>query len=168
MITFNAHRGDKLLSKLIRLLSRGNYNHVSIELRGHIYEAHIHIPSWIAKALNTFFAFNCFREYGVLKTPVELWDNSTVVASQTLKISPEREEEVYSFLEKQVGKKYDTRGILSFLFIYLKPRMGYFYCSELAVITLYKAFGMGKEDYDELQNVSPHLFWIMLKLRLQK
>lgn len=142
MLTFNTHKGNALLSKLIRFFSRGKYNHTSIQLGNYIYEAHINS--------------------GVTKTHRVLWEDKTVVGSITLKIAPERGREIKAFLEAQVGKKYDIRGIFSFFFTTAKPKMGYWYCSELGVVTLYKAIGLTSEEYDELQNVSPHLFWIIL------
>jgi len=88
---FNVHYGKGIVSKLIRLFSQGEFNHTSIEIGGNVYEARAHLPSWLARFLNKFLAFKCFKEYGVIKTPVHSWDNSTVVGSKTLKISSEQE-----------------------------------------------------------------------------
>lgn len=141
-IKFNAHRGNGIISRLIRLFSRGLYNHISIELDGYIYEAHIHT--------------------GVHKVLVKEWDAKTVVNSTEIDLSTKRFKETYLFLEKQVGKKYDLRGVLGFLFVAFKPRMGYFYCSELAIVALAKA--LGKKDRMNNALVSPHLFWDILLL----
>ena len=155
MITFNAHYGKGIVSKLIRFFSQGEYNHTSIEVNGYVYEARAHLPSWLARFLNKFLAFKCFKEYGVIKTPVHSWDNSTVVGSKTLKIDSEQELLVEGWLNKQVGKNYDTFGVLSFVWAITKEEKGRWFCSEYAYVALMKALNI--EVYN--QRKSPHDFW---------
>lgn len=137
---FNAHRGNALISRLIRLFSP-KYNHISIEIDGFIYEAHA--P-------------------GITKTPVKKWDSSTVV--ETISIRPISKEKVVSFLDKQVGKKYDFMGICSFIWVFMKPQKDRWYCSELAQVALYKALGIRSTADDYNQRVSPYQFWKGLKV----
>lgn len=139
-ITFNAHRGNSTLSLLIRLASRGIYNHISIELNGFIYEAHV--------------------GKGVIKTPFKKWNDLTVAESETINITPKNYKIVKAFLEAQVGKKYDIRGIFAFLFIFARPRIGYWYCSELAKVALCHAIGYKNNADTYAQTESPHSFWI--------
>ena len=129
-ITFNSHKGNHLLGKLIRFFSRGKFNHTSINLNGVIYEAHI----------------NC----GVRKTKEKDWKDKTVVSYTTFDIDTQTHRELKYWLDKQVGKKYDLFGVLSFLWIYFKPVRGKFYCSELAIIVLAKLFHL--PIYDQKQD----------------
>jgi len=133
---FNTHYSNKLLSKLIRLFSQGEYDHTSIEVNGYVYEAKIRV--------------------GVIKTPVKKWNSSTVVDSRTLKISPYRTKKVEQWLNEQVGKKYDIFGVLSFVWVLFKEEKGRWLCSELAYVALMKALNV-KSDYN--QRKSPHAFW---------
>jgi hypothetical protein len=50
-------------------------------------------------------------------------------------------------MEKQVGKKYDLWGVLSFVWIFLKEKKGRFFCSELAFIALMKLYGVFNDEY---------------------
>ena len=138
-IQFNAHSGDHIGSMIIKAFSRGKYSHISILFGGYVYEA-------VAKK-------------GVIKTRAENWDSSTVIDSMFIRTSDENYMKVLDFLEKQIGKKYDYRGIFSFLFQFLRPKMGAWYCSELAKVVLYKGIGVAStaDEYD--QTVSPKTFW---------
>lgn len=141
---FQAHRSKTVLGFLIRFFSIGDYSHISMLLGGYVYEAH---------AIK-----------GVIKTPVESWDDKCVVDKKEMILSHDILMEVKEWLEKQVGKKYDYIGIISFLFASLPPRRGYWYCSELATVTFAKA--LGKTDEIEMQKISPTLFWSILNLVL--
>ncbi len=143
MIIFHAHRGEAKLSKIIRWMSP-KYNHISIEVDDVVFEAHI----------------NC----GVRKTYSDDWDGSTVVESIRIKVSDYHLGRVWEFLNKQVGKKYDTLGIFAFLWWFFKPRKDRWYCSELAQVALYKALGIRSTDDDYNQKVSPYTFWRNLQL----
>jgi len=152
---FNVHYGKGIISKLIRLFSQGEFNHTSVEIGGNVYEARAHLPSWLARFLNKFLAFDCFKEYGVIKTPVHSWDNSTVVGSRTLKIDPQQELLVEGWLNQQVGKKYDTLGVLSFVWALTREKKGKWFCGEYNYVALMKALNI--EVYN--QRKSPHDFW---------
>lgn len=129
-ITFNSHKGNHLLGKLIRFFSRGKFNHTSINLNGVIYEAHI----------------NC----GVRKTEEKDWDNKTVVAQTTFKIDVHTHRTLKYWLDRQVGKKYDLFGVLSFIWRFFKPQKGKWWCSELAMVVLAKQFSL--PVYDQKQD----------------
>lgn len=142
MITFNAHHGDAKISKMIRWLSP-KYNHISIEIDGIIWEAHI--------------------EHGVTRTIRSKWAGwSTVV--ERIHVHSKYQSDVKTFLNAQVGKKYDTLGIFSFLWWFFKPKKDRWYCSELAQVALYKALGVRSTDEDYNQKVSPYQFWRGLQL----
>lgn len=137
---FQFHGGNSIISRLIRLISNGNYNHVSIRCGKYVYEAHI--------------------KGGVKKTLYSKWDKSSV--KETIFVKSSRVKSVEKWLNKQVGKKYDLLGILSFLFVITKPRKGYWYCSELAMVTYSKLKGHSGDV--ENQKVSPYLFYKILEL----
>lgn len=136
---FQFHQSDAFISIIIRLLT-GKYNHVSIRVGNYVYEAHIGT--------------------GVTKTKYKDWDNSSVV--ETIEVKSKNEKKVKLWLDKQVGKKYDVSGILSFLSIFAKPKIGKWYCSELGFVTYAKLKGV--EGNIEGQKISPYLFYVILKL----
>ena len=140
MIRYNFHRWDKLLSKLIRFFSGGFYNHTSIEINGIIYEAHIHT--------------------GVRKAYLDEWDDTTVKTYFEYDLWPKREKLVEDWLKRQVGKKYDTLGVLSFLWRFIPQRMGAWYCSELAMVSFMKLHKIDKGNYK--QKKSPQDFYELL------
>jgi len=141
-VKFQFHRGEAKISKLIRFFSRGEYNHVSIRTHRYIYEAHI--------------------KQGVIKTPINKWDDSTVVITTKISVSNAGYTNMIKFLNEQVGKKYDIMGILSFFFILLPPRKGYWYCSELASVALEKA--KIKDGMLDNRKISPQMFFDILNL----
>ena len=120
-ITFNFHRGDAFISKAVRAVSRGFFNHVSMTYNGHVYEAHMFV--------------------GVIKTPVAEWDCSTVHTTLTFKVKKQHQAELLDFLEAQVGKGYDYLGLLNFVLVSTKEREGMWYCSEFAKVGFAKAIG---------------------------
>lgn len=143
MITFHAHHGDAKLSRIIRWMSP-KYNHISIQIDEVIFEAHI--------------------DHGVTRSLVGTWNGSTVAESITIKCSSENLGKTWEFLNKQVGKKYDTFGIFAFLWWFFKPQKDRWYCSELAQVALYKALGVISTAEDYNQKVSPYQFWRNLQV----
>lgn len=134
---FYAHKGNSLLSRAIRLFSP-KYNHISIRIGQTIYEAHIHT--------------------GVRKVRYSKWEGrKSIVAYREIKTKEEKR--VRAFLEKQVGKKYDTLGIIGFIWGLIPPKKDKWYCSELAKVALYKALGIRSTAEDYNQRVSPYQFW---------
>lgn len=142
-ITFQAHRGDALISRLIRLVSP-KYNHISIRIEDTVYEAHI--------------------KTGVTQTPYKTWKGKkTVVAKKSIEVDIVQTLDILDFLFKQVGKKYDILGIFSFIWVFIKPRKDRWYCSELSQVVLYKILGMRSYEDNYNQKVSPFEFWDNLK-----
>lgn len=139
-IVFQAHKGTALLSRAIRLLSP-KYNHISIRVENEVFEAHI--------------------KHGVTKTPYKTWKGkSSVVAKKSLELDTITGLKVVSFLNKQVGKKYDLWSVIGFVWVFMKPRNGFWMCSELAIVALGKC--LGRRDVFDNQKVSPDLFWRIL------
>lgn len=142
-ITFQAHRGDALISRAIRLLSP-KYNHISIRIEDTVYEAHIGT--------------------GVTETSYKTWKGKkTVVAKKSIEVDLMTGLKVLDFLFNQVGKKYDVLGIFAFIWIFFKPRKDRWYCSELAQVVLYKILGIRSTAENYNQKVSPFTFWDNLK-----
>lgn len=136
MITYNFHKGIGLYARVIRLYSK--YSHVSIVAGGYVYEALV--------------------KGGVIKTPVKEWCNDDVVRSVNL--DNLSESEVIKFLDEQVGKDYDIVGVLSFLWRFLPAKIGAWYCSELAMVSLVK--GLGIKEFDQKQ--TPEDFYYVMQL----
>jgi uncharacterized protein YycO len=139
---FQFHYSRTLLGFLIRLFSFGRFNHVSIRLGNYVYEA--------------------TTTRGVIRTLYTKWDSSTVATIKEVPLTQDEYQRVYIWLNRQIGKGYDIWGIFSFIFFWLPPRKGYWYCSELAICALAKA----KDKTDQIQNqkVSPQLFFDILDL----
>lgn len=131
MITYNFHITHNVVGKAIRTYS--TYSHVSIEFMGYVYEA--------------------VMDKGVIKTPVEFYDRSSIVISQSLEVL--YPQVVHTWLEEQVGKGYDIIGVLSFIWRFLPNRIGRWFCSELATVSLAKARGV--EEYNQKQ--TPESFY---------
>jgi len=129
MVTYHFHTSHTPYAQAIELYSK--YSHVSIEVGGYVYEAVI---------------FDKYSRRGVIKTPVEFYERDTIVKSVSLELN---EREVINFLNEQVGKGYDFMGVLSFVWRVLPNRMGYWYCSELATVSLAK--GKGITEYSQKQ-----------------
>ena len=141
MITFKAYKGTGFISKLIMLFSNGKFSHISIIIDGLMYEA----------SMNKGVIMSLYTGDGGYETE-----------TREVKITDKNKAEVVKFLESQIGKKYDYRGIYAFLMPLAKPKMGSWYCSELAMVSLGKA--LGKPDIYEEQLVSPQEFWNILEL----
>ena len=137
-ITFNSHRGDHLLGKTIRFFSRGQFNHTSINLNGVIYEAHI----------NT----------GVRRINADDWTDKTIKSSTTFNIDVHTHRSLKYWLDKQVGKKYDLWGVLSFIWRFAKPNKRKWFCSELAVVVLAKLFYI--QTYNQRQSPSDFYYLV--------
>lgn len=138
-ITYNSHKSRTLLGKLIRFFSRGKFSHTSINLNGVIYEAHIGT--------------------GVRTIQEKDWDGKYILSSTTFKIDVHTHRELKYWLDRQVGKKYDLWGVLSFIWRFAQPQKGKWFCSELAMVTLAKQFHL----YEYNQRQSPTDFYYYLQ-----
>lgn len=126
MVTYQFHKTNNIIGKTIRLYSK--YSHVSIKVQGYVYEA--------------------VMGRGVIKTPESEWSNDTVVRVEIFEGLDENL--IIKFLEAQLDKDYDYFGVISFMWRIFPTRVGYWYCSELAMVSLMK--GLGKEEYDQRQS----------------
>lgn len=130
MITYNFHSTDTLIGNGIKTYTKSNFNHVSISIMGYVFEADI--------------------KKGVVKVEEKDFDYSTVVTSITLhKIN--NIEQVFNWLNGEVGKGYDLIGVFSFIWRFLPNRIGRWYCSEYAKVSLAKALNVYKYN----QKVTP-------------
>jgi hypothetical protein len=136
MVTFYFVKSHTLIGKLIRITSGGKYNHVSIWVRGYLYEASM--------------------KYGVTKVRCDRDYRS----SNWLHVWDLNEDKVVEFLDAQVGKRYDWLGVISFIWIFVQQGVEKWFCSELAMVALMK--GLGKEEYNQRQ--SPIDFYYLLKI----
>jgi hypothetical protein len=143
-ITVNGHFAHSFISKLIRLFSMGRVNHISVEYNGVVYEA--------------------VEGRGVIETPVTKWDSSTVVESYTIKIkNKDAERNLRKFIKEQKGKKYDYLGVLSFIWVFLSPKKGKWFCSELGAVAIYKALFLPVGEVDN-QRISPHVCMMIARI----
>ena len=137
MVTFNFHRTETPLGKAIRFFSGGMVNHVSIQIGEWIWEADF--------------------KRGVVKTDISKWNKQHQIVCQYIVYTPYQSTIVY-WLNKQVGKKYDWFGVLSFLWAGFGERRGFWFCSELGAVVLAKALNMyGFNQRQSPQNLLDNL-----------
>lgn len=142
-ININIHRGEGVISKLIMALTRGNYSHASINFDHDRYES--------------------VMLGGVVKNREQIINKSKIVEIYSIKVTNKNYEILEKWVAEQVGKKYDYSAILSFIFpIFNNPRMGYWYCSEIAYVLYSKCKGI-LGDVDN-QKISPQLLRDILRL----
>lgn len=141
MVTFNFHRTNTVLGKLIRFFSGGMVNHVSIQIGEWIWEADF--------------------KRGVVKTDISKWNKQHQIVCQYIVYTPYQSTIVY-WLNKQVGKKYDWIGVFSFVWVLLQEKKGSFYCSELAMVVLMKAVNVHSIDYNHKQ--SPYDLLLLMQM----
>ena len=140
-ITFNIHRGDGFVSKAIMKLSHGNFSHVSFKIGRNYYEA--------------------VEGEGVVNKRVS---TSPIIERYTIEVSNKKAKVLEDWVKGQVGKKYDWTGVFAHVFpIFLRPKIGYWYCSEIAFVLTFKAKDILGDDISS-QKVSPQMFRDILKL----
>lgn len=170
-ITFHFHKGNALLSKAIRFFSQGKFNHVSIQIGNTVWEAHIDTGVRkvnIAKKTGTISLVwadtvnQAYKSEINIERFLEEWTGfKTIKESIALDITDTQAKRVITFLNKQVGKKYDTFGALSVVWRMFKQGTDKWYCSELGYVALMKALGVPK-GYN--QRVSPQEFYEQLSV----
>ena len=144
-ITFNIHRGQGFISKAIVKMSLGKFSHASVNFEGTTYES--------------------VEGEGFRKTKKA--KGSPIVEKYSVKVSDSKFNALKEWSEEQVGKKYDYRGVLAHVFpIFLKPKMGYWYCSEFTFVLHGKIAGVIGEEMGN-QKVSPQLFRDIIKTAKQ-
>lgn len=126
---------------IIRTLSFGRYDHVAVRINEYIYEAHptdgvkrTHVDKYTRKAAAEFSLSN--------------YDDSAFANMKT-------------FITKQLGKRYDYIGVISFVFRFLKPRIGSWYCSELTGVVINKFFNTN--NIAVVPRVSPQQLFNQIK-----
>lgn len=142
-ISFQFHRADHIVGLLIRLFSRGKFNHTSIRVGNTVYEAHM--------------------TSGVRKVKYDQWHGkSTVVDAFDFEVDDATHGRIRYFLERQVGKKYDWGGVMSFLWVMTNPKEGRWFCSELSMVALMKMRGIRNDAYNQRQ--SPQDFFCTMSM----
>lgn len=126
--------GEAPISDIIKTVSP-NFSHTSIQIDKTVYES-------------VFVG-------GVIKTPVKDWDSSTVVTTHAISVDEVTFKEIKKFVQAQVGKKYDFWGLFSFVFVFMKPKIGKWYCSELGAAVLMKARKILPGNPEYFQKMSP-------------
>lgn len=142
-IRFNIHSGNGLVSKAIKFITNGDFSHTSIDL------GKDRIQSIIGG--------------GVIWNDEQKFNVSPIIESYELSVTNKKYEELKLWSQSQVGKKYDYSAIISFIVpLFSKPRMGYWYCSELSYVIYSKAKGV--LDLVDNQKVNPSLFRDIIRL----
>lgn len=136
MVTYNFHKTNTLIGYLIRIFTKSEFNHVSVTVDGYTYEADILQGVWVVPKE---------KNIGIIKS---------------VEIKKVNDCEVIYFINEQLGKKYDLLGVLSFIWRFLPNRIGRWYCSELAMVSLCK--GLGVEEFN--QKVTPKDFYYVTQL----
>lgn len=117
-----AYRGVSLISRAIRWQTRSPYSHIALEMAdGAIYEA------WHVGGVR------CMPDYRIGHTP------GTRIDVFGLPITAMGEAHARTFLDEQVGKKYDFADVLRFLSRRSATENDKWFCSELALVALRKA-----------------------------
>lgn len=112
MIVF--YRGTSMLSRAIRWFTRSHYSHVAYEQsNGNLIEAWTHGVRMVADYATDHTAGTAVEWYRVEG------------------VTPEQRERAETFMRKQLGKKYDVRGILGFLRHRDIENQERWFCSEL-------------------------------------
>ena len=150
-IIFQSHSGNSAFSGAIKKLSAGDLSHSS----------------------TLFVEDNCVIEAregkGVIDTNVLAWDDSTVVKRYELTVSNKVYDSVYAWSRKQIGKKYDWTGVFAHLLpIFMKPKMGKWYCSELMVVILAKTLGVLGDDMANRKKSPSDVDDILIMLKLKQ
>lgn len=136
-ITYHFCSSSSFISILIRFLTHGKYSHVAIWINWWVYEALEGV--WVRR-----LAYEDRRA------------QSYLIESLSLDITKEESEMLDNWLFNQIWKKYDWRGVLQFVsFFRFKPqKMGYWYCSEIAMGTFEKLW-----LWPVTELIAPHRFY---------
>jgi len=119
-VVFGCYRGTSITSRLIRWFTWSQYGHVAIYRRDRPAGNQI-VESW-RKGVVTTWAWNDNHTPG---TPVELY-------AYRDQPEPAMVDNANTWLDKQVGKKYDLRGIIRFVARCKSHIDNRWFCSELA------------------------------------
>ena len=142
-ITFQIHNGDSFISKQIKRFSLGEVSHASVDFEGVTYES--------------------IEGEGTRKLRTIAYSYSPIVERYEIKVSDRQYDQLLAWMESQLGKKYDYTGVFAHVFpIFLKPKMGKWYCSELTFVLRQKIARVLGDDSAN-NKVSPQLFRDILR-----
>lgn len=139
-------RNKGIVPKLLRYYGGGEFNHVSIECNGWVYEA---------------IGGKIFATNGVVVSPNKLTQHQGKYAPDklvTLTIKSPLDNDLEKWLKEQVGRKYAYKDLLGFVFRWVKGKESQYYCSELAV----KAYEIATRQTYELK-YSPSALYELAK-----
>jgi uncharacterized protein YycO len=148
------YKGNSIINKLIRLFTRGNYNHVSV-----IFEDGTCVE---ANPVKGIYAHKQFFD--------DVKQKNYLIEIYTVDQTPEQNLIMEDFVKRQIGKKYDFMAFLGFLFYATKETRkssNKWMCSELSFATFQKA-GINLLDRVDAWKVSPTTFGYSPKLKYQK
>ena len=139
MLTVHFLKSHTVSGWLIRLFTFSQWNHVSIEIYGQVYEAR--------------------GRTGVTQTGAKGYQDQWA-KTDTVQIDAPSPVSAVEFLDAQIGKRYDFGGIIALPF--RKPWHGVskWFCSELVAAALI-ASGLPKMRLDAYR-VTPRDLWIRL------
>lgn len=123
------YKSKTFIARLIKYFSKGEFSHVAIEINGNTYQA---------------LGGRIFGTNGVVMSPYKASyhrgsnkaEITTVDASflcEDWDILHPVNKELVAYLNERVGLKYDVKGVLSFIFRFVRGKEHSFYCSELAI-----------------------------------
>jgi uncharacterized protein YycO len=142
------YKGNSFIGRGIRFFSRGGYSHVAIRLNdGRIIES---------------YPFHGVRIRNSLHEKIR----NTQIDVYNIPTTPKQDEIIKSFLANQIGKKYDYRALLGFLFYVTKEKRrqrNKWICSELVFIAFQKA-GINLLERVDAWKISPTMLSFNTKM----
>jgi len=141
-VKFHFYKGKSFISKIIKWRTFSIYSHVSIEIDGDVWEA------WEGSSAS-----------GVVKSSNPSYYHTPLTEFDTIIVPMKNVKEWKTFLDLQIGKKYDYKAIFSFLRNRNKQDNSKWFCSELA--HTYFDFEVKNYKYDRL--VSPQTLKDMIE-----
>jgi uncharacterized protein YycO len=148
------YKGHSLLNKLVRFFSRGEYNHAAL-----IFDDDSCIEADPFKGV-----------YFHKKYYDDIDQKNYIIKIYEIKQTPKQSKTIESFAKDQVGKKYDFRAFLGFLFYTTKEtrkERGKWTCSELVFASFQKAH-INLLNQVSAWKVSPSMIGFSPKLILQE
>lgn len=129
-------RVDKPISMLIRFVTRSSWSHVGIVDGDWVYES--------------------VGGYGVVKTPLDVFIKRYDVTQQAY-IDVRSRRKVIAKAQSLLGKKYDTKGALGYMFGRDWNTPDYFQCAEYVD----EAIELVRKD--KQWKMTPEFFWMLSK-----
>lgn len=147
MIKFHFYNKDKYwLARVIRWVTKGYWNHVSIGVDAVVWEA-------IGMRINHVVCSHSAVAYHQGK------HRSSKIETIGIQVSEAKKQEVFEYLKSIEGKPYDKPGAMSFLFFFIPQSRNALYCSEIGINVLQIITGV---DYSD-RLVSPSELYDLLK-----